>query len=205
MLVRSLVALFFAAVLGVASHASAHDTNFAFIKIIRLPSNVWSFELNTPLYELDRSMRQFNAERSRDLKDLTVGTPRYKELIVEYVRTTFMLDHVALNDSKSLSSKPNLGPGRIKLGNHESVLIFTIENMPAAPRELTLRLPFMANNAGQHNILWLIDSLRTQRHIFNEDNHFTVSVTELFEGDASQYRSERTRKNENVVHASTSR
>lgn len=167
--------------LGVTTTASAHDANFAAIKIIRQPTNTWTFELQTPLEGLDQSMRQFNEERARDLGDLTAGNTRYKELIVEYVKATFELDSNIVGDDESPSPKAVLGPGRIKLGDHVSVLIFNIENMPDEVSDLTLRMPFMASNPGQHNILWLIDGERSQRYVLNADNEFTVVDAEFYD------------------------
>ena len=159
--------------------AMAHDANVSTIKVIRQPSNSWVFELHTPLHGLDEAMRQFNNERSTDPGDLAKDSTRYKELIVDYVKSNFILEP-QINDGHSGTTRVSLGTGRMKLGEHASVLMFDIQNMPETVNELTLHLAYMGNNPAQQNILWLIDDERRQRYVLRADNNFTIENSDFF-------------------------
>ena len=164
---------------GAGKAAIAHDANVSTIKVIRQPSNSWVFELHTPLHGLDEAMRQFNKERQVEPGDLAQDSKRYKELIVDYVKSNFILE-LQINDSQHATTIPSLGTGRMKLGEHASVLMFEIENMPKSVNELTLHLAYMGNNPAQQNILWLIDDERKQRFVLRADNNFTVRHSDFF-------------------------
>ena len=179
-LFRQLSALVIVCVLTSAGKAAiAHDANVSTIKVIRQPSNSWVFELHTPLHGLDEAMRQFNKGRKVELGDLAQDSKRYKELIVDYVKSKFILE-LQINDSQHATTIPSLGTGRMKLGEHASVLMFEIENMPKRVNELTLHLAYMGNNPAQQNILWLIDDERKQRFVLRADNSFTVQHSNFF-------------------------
>ena len=164
---------------GAGKAAIAHDANVSTIKVIRQPSNSWVFELHTPLHGLDEAMRQFNKERQVEPGDLAQDSKRYKELIVDYVKSNFILEP-QIYDSQYATTIPSLGTGRMKLGEHASVLMFEIENMPKTLNELTLHLAYMGNNPAQQNILWLIDDERKQRFVLRADNNFTVRHNDFF-------------------------
>jgi len=166
--------------------ASAHDAGVAAITIARQPSDTWTFELQAPLSGLDRAMRRFHASRSRELDALDEDSTRYKELLVEYVKATFELEPGAAGGGGAPVPAPALGAGRIKLGEHVSVLIFAVENMPTELDTLTLRLPYMADEAGQRNVLWLVDGDRRDRHVLGEDGAFTVLATEFFKPELDE-------------------
>ena len=179
-LLQPLSALLIVCVLtGAGKTAIAHDANVSTIKLSRLPSNNWVFELYTPLHGLDKAMRQFNQENMIDPGELEQDSKRYKELIVDYVKSNFKLAP-ELDNVQSGTPSPSLGSGRMKLGEHASVLIFDIENMPETVDELTLHLAYMGNNPAQQNILWLIDDERKQKHVLRADNSFTVQDSDFF-------------------------
>ena len=164
---------------GVGKAAIAHDANVSTIKVVRQPSDSWVFELHTPLHGLDEAMRQFNKERQVEPGDLAQDSKRYKELIVDYVKSNFILE-LQINDNQHAMAIPSLGTGRMKLGEHASVLMFKIENMPKTVNELTLHFAYMGNNPAQQNILWLIDDERKQRFVLRADNNFTVRHSDFF-------------------------
>ena len=165
----------------------SHDSSIATLQVIRLQPDKWVFELRTPLYGLDQAMRKFNSEKNADLEDLVAGSKRYKELIVEYVKSAFHVttstDSANTNPQGDKSSKPRLGPGRIKLDDHVSTLIFDIVNMPSGSENIEFNLPYMSYNESQHNVLRLIDFDRSQRYILSSDNDFSVVDGEFFSGE----------------------
>ena len=168
------------ALTSIVTVALPHDANYAAIKIIRQQPDTWTFELQTPLQALDNGMRLFNDKQSRNIEDVAAGSVKYKELIVEYVKETGKLETASTMDNQTPTTGPVLGSGKIKLGEHVSVLIFDIENMPQTPELMTLRLPYMADNPGQHNILWLIDGEHRERQVLSENNNFTLLETDFF-------------------------
>ena len=178
------VLLFSLVLAGTWSVAVAHGDNVATIKISRQPSNNWIFELHTPLHGLDEAMREINKERAPELAELDQNSVEYKELIVDYVKSEFALEQVGADNNATAKSASSLGRGRLRLGEHASVLMFEITNMPDESEEVTLHLPYMENIAGQANVLWLVDGDRSERYVLTADNKFTASDVDFFTGIA---------------------
>jgi len=170
-------------VLNFPTIAFAHDTGFATLRIIRINSAEWAFEVKTPLYGLDQSMRRFNATNPDSLKNLVVGSKKYKELIVAYIKEAFdVMAWTAAIDggAQSQSTKLTLGQGRIQLNNHLSTLIFQIKGVPKEMDKLAIQLPYMSGNKSQHNVLRLIDGKRKKRYTLSATNDFSVNDIEFF-------------------------
>ena len=174
--------LIFASLHGI-SHA--HDSSVATLQIIRLSPDKWVFEVKTPLYGLDQAMRKFNANKSNNLTVLVVGSKKYKELIVEYVKAEFDISAWSkATDNKSKNNnhvKLTLGKGRIKLDDHVSTLVFEIKGMPKKSEKLEFLLPYMSHNEKQHNILRLIDGKRSKHYILSSSNNYLAIDTAFFQ------------------------
>lgn len=158
--------------------AGAHDSSLATLQVIHLDKTKWVFELKTPLYGLDQSLRQYLEAKSDEPVVLLAGTREYKERLVEYIKDRFDVtvrgSEEADHTRKLVSIRPDLGAGRLKLDNHMSALIFEIKDMPAVVEQLSFRFDYMSSNAAQNNIVRLIDGNRSQRYILNSANDFSA-------------------------------
>lgn len=163
---------------GLSTTALAHDQNVASIRIIQQSPDTWIFDLRTPLGRLDQSMRRFHADADSPIPASSDrDSNHYKALVVDYVKSVFSLEFAGDIDQ---NATPALGRGRIKLADHLSILIFEIRHMPDEPGAMSLTLPYMAENTGQHTILWLIDGKRSERHVLSEKNRFSLPDTGFF-------------------------
>ena len=166
--------------ISTSAPATAHDANVATIKIIRQPSDSYVFELQTPLQALDKAMREGDKERSSELDDDDQSSVEYKELIIDYVKSNFDLEENVTASEQVDSSGASLGQGLIKLGEHISVLLFEIKNMPDVKTPFKLRLPYMDTSNGQVNFVWLIDGDRKQNLTLSARNSFTANDIDFF-------------------------
>ena len=164
--------------------AVAHDSNLATLQIIHLDDGKWVFEVKTPLYGLDESVRQYLEEKTGEPVTLVAGSREYKEGLVDYIKAGFDMtasgSDTVDSEGDDASTHPSLGTGRIKLGDHMSVLIFEIKDMPRVVEDLALSFRYMSNNDAQHNIVRLIDGDRSQRYILSSDNGFKAADSGFF-------------------------
>ncbi len=156
----------------------AHDSHLATLQIIRLGVDRWVFELKTPLYGLDQSLRAYLEERAGEPTELLVGSREYKERLVDYVKAEF--DVTATGSTASHNARevvavhPTLGRGRLKLDEHQSTLVFEIQGMPEKVEQLAFRFAYMSHNDAQHHMVRLIDGVRSERYILNGSNDFAA-------------------------------
>ncbi|PWQ98744.1 hypothetical protein [Leucothrix arctica] len=180
-MIQRLCRMVLVVLLSLSSAALAHDSNVATLKFIHLSSGKWGFELNAPLYGLDRSMRQINADNK---KDLVAGSKEYKELIVAYIKSGFDVTALQRVDKGGkITKKPiqlSLGKGRIKLGNHTTSMIFEVIGMPKNSDKVDFKLSYMSDDKAQQNVLRLIDGERKARHTLDKINDYSVSEVSFF-------------------------
>lgn len=154
----------------------AHDSNLATLQIIRLGPDRWVFELKTPLYGLDQSLRAYLEENTGEPTDLLAGSREYKERLVEYIKAEFDVtatgSRASQNAGEVVAVHPTLGAGRLKLDEHQSTLLFEIRGMPEKLEQLAFRFAYMSHNMAQHHMVRLIDGVRSERYILNGSNDF---------------------------------
>lgn len=164
--------------------AVAHDSNLATLQVIHVESDQWVFELKTPLYGLDQSLRKYLEDETGEPVSLIAGSREYKERLVEYIKAGFDVTTRGVDNVESgrevVSTRPSLGVGRLKLDDHMSILLFEIEDMPEVVEELEISFRYMSNNDAQHNIVRLIDGSRSQRYILNSSNGFAAVDSGFF-------------------------
>jgi len=149
---------------------SAHDANLATYQI-RYQAGQWQFELMVPLPGLERSLTARSG--GNDLP--ASGSTAYKEHIVALIKHDFDVRVTgATADGKAVTHvTAGLGRGRLRLDDHMSVFVFEITGMPERVDLLDFRLPGMAENAQQNNILYLVDGEERRRYILNAGNDFS--------------------------------
>lgn len=156
--------------------AIAHDSSVATLQLIHLANDKWLFEMKTPLYGLDQALRRELDESAGESAGLLPGSREYKERLVAYVKQGFEVTATAPSGETDevglVEVQPQLGAGRLKLNDHQSVLMFEIQDMPNAVEALEMRFGYMSHNMAQHNILRLVDGERSRRYILNVDNAF---------------------------------
>lgn len=169
-------------IFGMPISVNAHDTNIATFQIRRMDSNQWLYELMTPLYSLDQSIRSFNPDKTERLDEIEVGSIEYKQEIVAHIKQGFnvLVTGVDTDGEIVASQALSLGQGRINLDDHMSTLIFEIKGMPEQVEELTFYLNNMSKNPKQMNLLRLIDGDEQQRYSLHSENNFSITVTEFF-------------------------
>ena len=164
--------------------AVAHDSNLATLQVIHVESDQWVFELKTPLYGLDQSLRKYLEDETAEPVSLIAGSREYKERLVEYIKAGFDVTTRGVDNVESgrevVSTRPSLGVGRLKLDDHMSILLFEIEDMPEVVEELEISFRYMSNNDAQHNIVRLIDGSRSQRYILNSSIGFAAVDSGFF-------------------------
>ena len=161
--------------LGIPVTSNAHDSNLAAMQIRKLEHQVWVYEVMTPLYSLDQSMRSFNADRAEQVAAIEVGSIEYKQEIVAHIKQGFNIQVSGFDtDGNAVTSRElSLGQGRISLGDHLSTLIFEIKGMPERVDELSFYLNNMSNNPKQTNLLRLIEGDRQTRYSLHSENNFS--------------------------------
>ncbi len=161
---------------SVAGSSIAHDSNVATLLIVHLAEDKWVFEVKTPLYGLDQSLRVYQEEKTGKPLEFAAGSKEYKELLVGYIKAGFDItaesEPGAEKHGEVLPVKPTLGSGRIKLDDHQTVVAFEIKNMPEVFNSLKIHLPYMSQNEAQFNIVRLIDEERATRYVLSTLNNF---------------------------------
>lgn len=167
-----IITLFFS--LGFVNHSFAHDSNIATFHIRHLADGLWVYELMTPLYGLDMSLREA-MKGDTDLPKLTKESAEYKKKLISHIKHGFDITAIEYSEDKSATKpiKLSLGEGRIKLNEHQSVFIFEIKGMPKDVIQLDFRLANMSNNDSQNNLLRLIDGQKTKKYLLNQSNDFS--------------------------------
>ena len=154
----------------------AHDSNLATLQIIHLGPDRWVFELKTPLYGLDQSLRAYLDAETGEPAELLAGSREYKERLVEYIKAEFDVtatgSSTSQNVGETVTVHPTLGAGRMKLDEHQSTLVFEIQGMPEKLEQLAFRFAYMSHNDAHHTMVRLIDGVRSQRYILNGSNDF---------------------------------
>ncbi len=165
----------------------AHDSSLATLLIVHLAEDKWIFEVKTPLYGLDQSLRAYREEKTGKSLEFTAGSKEYKELLVDYIKAGFDItaesEPEAEQERVVLPVKPTLGSGRIKLDDHQTVVAFEIKNMPEDFDSLKIRLPYMSQNEAQFNIVRLIEEDRATRYILSASNNFETEDIGFFQSD----------------------
>ena len=154
----------------------AHDSNFATLQIIRQGPDRWVFELKTPLYGLDQSLRAYLEEHTGEPAELLAGSREYKERLVDYIKAEFDVtatgSNASQNAGESVAVHPTLGAGRLKLDEHQSTFVFAIQGMPDKVEQLAFRFAHMSHNDAQHHMVRRVDGVRSQRYILSGSNDF---------------------------------
>lgn len=170
---------------GLPGLSVAHDSNLATLMIIHPAKEQWIFEVKTPLYGLDQSVRTYHEEQTGKPSELIAGSKEYKELLIDYIKAEFKITasrHAGgTADEDPLPVETSLGAGRIKLDNHETAMAFEINNMPEDVYKLDIQLPYMSENEGQNNIVRLIEADRSTRYILNVLNDFEAEDIGFFQ------------------------
>jgi hypothetical protein len=163
-------------------YAAAHDNNIATFQIRRIGSTQWVYEVMTPLYGLDQSMRASMTNTTENNAELVVGSTEYKEKIVAHIKEGFKVTATnnSVDDKTKQTVQLTLGQGRIKLNDHLTILIFEIKGMPTSVEQLNFHLTNMSNNQSQNNMLRLIDGQRSQHYVLNKSNQFTAQDNGFF-------------------------
>ena len=164
-----------------ATLSHAHDINIATFQIRHLDNDLWVYEVMTPLYGLDQSLKSF-VDDSAKWSALAKGSTEYKEQLVAYLKSGFRVQASTEKSEKQLpiSSKLTLGKGKIKLDDHLSVFIFEIKGMPKKVAQLDFEISHMSKNASQYNVLRLIDGDQSKKYILNSKNIFSASDKGFF-------------------------
>jgi hypothetical protein len=137
----------------------AHDINTASVVIKKMDS-VWTIHLSFSRIGANYSMSEF---LKTDLT--TLEASRFKEKLVQYVRSNLKL---SVDDT----SIP-IGPGGIKLGNHQTDLRFFIPDFPPEYEQISLSIPLFNENANQHTIVRFSDGIDEIRKVLSHANNFT--------------------------------
>jgi len=156
----------------------AHDTNTATFQIRQIAPQQWIYEVMTPLYNIDSSLRAIDKQTPKaDTKSV-----KYKEKIIAYIKQGFNVKATGY-DAHNIAVKDvklTLGQGRIKLDDHLSTLIFKIKGMPNKLSQLDFHLASMSNNVKYNNIFRLIDGDKHKRFLLNKDNDFSGKALDFF-------------------------
>jgi hypothetical protein len=156
----------------------SHDVNLATFQVRNIGEQKWVYEVMTPLYNLDTSIRA----NHKDIPKADLKSIEYKQKIVAYIKEGFDMKVTGIKADKTIVNQAplTLGAGRIKLDNHLSVVIFEIKGMPKAITKLDYTLASMSENVVHNNIFRIIKPDDNKHFLLNNNNGFSGSVSEFF-------------------------
>jgi hypothetical protein len=186
----NIIRLFILTTAFVLSNVSmAHDANLATFQIRQVGEQQWMYEVMTPLYNLDKSLRA----SEKNIPTADVNNLKYKQKIIAHIKQGFNVKATSLKSTAS-AVQLTLGEGRVKLDDHLSVLIFKINGMPKTIKQLDFSLKTMSENVVYNNIFRIIKGDKNERYLLNVDNNFSGRVTDFFTEDKIIPSSKKARK-----------
>jgi len=142
----------------------AHDPLIATFKLKAQLGQGALLEINLPQAGVHRAMVKQHPEVNFDSLDLTV----YKEMVVRYLKAHIYMEA----NGQALV----MGHGAIKLGSHQTNLLFYVENYPAQVQRLDLHIDAFAENGNQQSIFWWYTPQESVKVVLATRNNFRATL-----------------------------